>query len=330
MRSRAPIAVMACEDAIHLGRALGQGLGIALTPSRDVWFASGEGKHVIDANLRGTDTYIVQRCCGSDSVWSAYDRFTMLLHAVDAARFADAGRVTAVIPYLPGTRQDKRKDHVREGVSTGLFARMLTAAGADMVITIEPHTEAVVGCYNPRECVLESVSVCRPFARFLRQQGWTPDCVASTDVGGLERARQFAQVLQCDLVALSKERDYSAPSQVAKTTVVGNVKGRSVLIVDDIVDTAGSVVAAAHALWQAGARDIAIAGVHMVLSDPAWDRLKGLAQEASERGVDFRLGGTNTVCHRRMELPMATFDLSDLLTSVVRSVNSCGSVRALE
>ncbi len=330
MTTRAPMSLVACEDAHTLGKALASRLGVSLVPSRDVWFASGEGKHVLDANVRGTDVYIVQRCLGTDSIWTTYDRFTMLLHAIDAARCADAERVTAVIPYLPGTRQDKRKDHVREGVSTGLFARMLTAAGADMVVTLEPHTEAIVGCYAPRQCVLEAVGVCRPFARFLAQRGFRPDCVASTDVGGLERARQFAQVLHCDLVALSKERDYSAQSTVARTAVVGDVAGRSVLIVDDIIDTGGSVVAACDALWAAGATDISVAGVHMVMSDPAWDRLAALNDEATQRGHQFRLAGTDTVCHRSPSLPMATFELDELLASIVQNINTRGSVRALE
>jgi len=206
----------------------------------------------------------------------------------------------------------------------------LTAAGADMVMTFEPHTEAIVGCYEPRLCVLESIGVCRPFARFLKGIGWTPDCVASTDVGGLERARQFAQVLECDLVALSKERDYTSQSTVTRTTVVGDVAGRSVLLVDDIVDTGGSVVAAVDALWAAGATDISVAGVHMVLSDPAWERLAALNTEASERGHTFRLAGTNTVRHRSPGLPMAVFELDDLIASAIQRINTRGSVRALE
>ena len=199
-----------------------------------------------------------------------------------------------------------------------------------MVVTLEPHTEAIVGCYDPRECVMETVGVCGPFARFLAERGFAPDCVASTDVGGLERARQFAQVLQCDLVALSKERDYSAQSTVARTTVVGDVRGRSVLIVDDIIDTGGSVVAACDALWAAGATDLSVAGVHMVMSDPAWDRLAALNTEARERGVQFRLAGTDTICHRSPSLPMATFELDELLASVIGNINTRGSVRALE
>lgn len=328
--ARDPLCLLACEDAHPLGQHLAALLGLPLTPSRDVWFACGEAKHVIDANVRGNDVYIVQRALGPDGVWSAYDRFTMLLHAVDAARCADAGRVTAVLPYLPGTRQDKRKDHLREGVSTSLFARLLTAAGADMVVAIEPHNEAMVGCFDPSRCVFESVSVIRPFARHLASLGWRPDAVASTDLGGLERARAFAQVLECDLVALSKERDYSAPSRVARTTVVGEVRGRSVLVVDDIIDTAGSVVAACDALWEAGAAEVAIAGVHLILSDPAWDRLQGLADEADRRGQRLRLAGTNTVHHPAPRLPIAVFELEPLLADVIRSINRRGSVRALE
>ena len=92
----------------------------------------------------------------------------MALHAADAARLADADRVTLVMPYLPGARQDKRKFGVREGVSTGLFARMIQAAGVSMVLTVEPHNQAIVAAYDPRACVFEAVHITHPFALFLR------------------------------------------------------------------------------------------------------------------------------------------------------------------
>ena len=249
---------------------------------------------------------------------------------MDAARCADADRVTAILPYLPGGRQDKRKGHQREGVSTGLFARMLAEAGCDMVITVEPHNEAMIGCFSPRDVVFESVQVTRPFARFLRHSKLGCHVVASTDVGGLERARHYAEHLGCGLAALSKQRDYSKPSEVASTTVIGDVRGKSVLVVDDIIDTAGSVCSAVRTLWEEGATDIVVAGVHMLLSGPGPQRLQELHDEAVGRGVTLRVVGTSSVEHPELPAWYQSWALEPLLAEVIRSVNTRGSVRAVE
>ncbi|MEM6928497.1 MAG: ribose-phosphate diphosphokinase [Myxococcota bacterium] len=327
---RAPLQLLTCHGAAELADNVSQRLSIPLTPTDEVWFACGEAKVIVQANIRGCDCYIFQQPVQPESQRSMYDHTMALMHAVDAARCADADRITVVMPYLPGTRQDKRKGRVREGITTGLLARLLAAAGVDMVITVEPHNEAIYGCYDPSRCVLESVGVTRPFARFLGEHGLVCDVVASTDVGGLEMARSYAQELGKPIAALSKERDYSQANTVVATQVIGDVHDRSVLIVDDIVDTAGSVVSAVHSLWEEGATDVVVAAVHMLLSGQAWERLHGLAEEAQARGVSFRVAGTNSVPHRDTPGWYAAFGLEPLIASVIRSVNNRGSVRAIE
>ena len=329
MATRGPLCLLACDDARASAELVARQLGAALTPSRDMWFACGEGKFVIDANVRGHDVYLFQHVVPSDGR-TVYDRFIMLLHAVDAARLADAERITVVLPYLPGARQDKRKGHLREGVSTGLFARMLQEAGADMVITVEPHNEAIVGCFDPRRCVFESLLLDRSLARHLREAGVHVDVVASTDVGGLEMARRLAERMQAGIVALSKERDYAQVNTVRRAQVIGEVKGQRVLIVDDIVDTAGSVVAAAHALWDEGALDITVAGVHCVCSGPAWERLQGLADESARRGLSFAVVGTSSVTHADPPPWYRSMSLEPILAQVIHNVNCGDSVRRLE
>ncbi len=327
---RAPLCLLACDDARDLATAVAAQLGVPLTASRDAWFACGEGKHVIDANVRGNDVYVFQSAVVPGSDRSVYDRLTMLLHAVDAARCADADRVTVILPYLPGSRQDKRKANVREGVSTGLFARLFQAAGVSMVVTVQPHEESMIGCFDPRYTVFEGLAITHAFGRYFADQGIQPDVVASTDLGGLEMARVVAQHLRAGIVALSKERDYSRPNLVAGTQVIGDVAGRSVLVVDDMVDTAGSLVSAAHALWAAGATDLTVAGAHLLLSGPAWDRLHGLAGEAAKRGFTFQLVGTTGIHHRDPPPWYRAFPIEPLLAGVIRSVNARGSVRAVE
>ena len=199
-----------------------------------------------------------------------------------------------------------------------------------MVITVEPHTQALVAGYDPRKCVIECVDVVKAYAPFLVAKGLVGDVVASPDVGGLENARFYAQVLNRDLAALSKERDYSQTSVVVRSTLMGEVKDRDVLLVDDIVDTAGSVVAAVHALWEGGARGVVVACAHPVMSNPAWSRLHELAAEAKGRGVRFAVCGTDTVTHRDAPAWYHSFGLAPLLTEVVRRVNTRGSLRTLE
>lgn len=324
---RAPLRIIACDDARDLATGVASHLGVEVTPSQDTWFACGEGKHVIEANVRGTDVYVFQRPIVPGSRRSLYDRLMMLLHAVDAARHADAERVTVVLPYLPGSRQDKRKGRTREGVSTGLLARLMESAGVSMVITLEPHNEAITGCFHPRQCVLEPLYTTHAFGRWLETEGLVGEVIASTDVGGLQLARRFAKLLRRDIVALSKERDYSRPNVVDRSTVIGAVAGRSATIIDDIVDTGGSAVAAAEALWEAGATDIRIATIHPVLSDPGWERLHRLAEQAERRGKQFAFAGTCSVQHRDPPPWYRSFGFERLLADVIRNVNARGSVR---
>lgn len=326
MNARAPLCLLCCEGGASLARDVARALDTEVHASRDVWFACGEGKHVIDVNLRGTDVYLFQSCVLPGSERSVYERLMMLLHAADAARLADADQVTVVLPYLPGSRQDKRKGRTREGVSTGLFARMLQAAGVSRLITVDPHNPALYGCFDPRLCLLETVDPTYVATRFLRRIGQAPPVVASTDAGGLEKARQFAIELSAGLVALSKERDYRQVNSVAQTTVIGEVADRDVLLVDDMVDTGGSLVAAVEALWAAGARNIAVTATHLLLSGPAWNRLTALHAAAQERGVEFHLVGSDTVQHPSPPAWLHTYALGPLLARVVRSVNRRGSV----
>ena len=128
--SRAPIALMTCESGRGFAQGVADKLGQELIPTSETWFACGEGKLEIRANVRGHDIYIFQSTVGEQDKLSVYDRFVMLLHAVEAAALSDAQYITVITPYYPGARQDKRKGRTREGISAGLFARMLQGCGS--------------------------------------------------------------------------------------------------------------------------------------------------------------------------------------------------------
>jgi len=259
-----------------------------------------------------------------------YDRFIMLLHAVEAAALSDAQYVTAIIPYYPGARQDKRKGRTREGISAGLFARMLQSAGANRVMAVEIHNDAIAGMFNPAFTHLENVFLTRHLTEWLVAKGLVGDVVVSPDVGYLERARAYAEELSADLAALSKERDYSKPNQVFRSTLIGEVQDQNVLLVDDIVDSASSVVAAVDELKSRGAADIVVACVHPILSEPAWERLTALKARSVREGWQFNFVGTSTVEHDNTPDWYHTFHIGRLVATIVQKINSRGSVRQVQ
>ena len=328
--ARAPIALMTCESGRHLAESVAGHMGRELVPTVETWFACGEGKIEIQANVRGHDLYIFQSPVGKQDDLSVYDRFIMLLHAVEAAALSDAQYITVIIPYYPGARQDKRKGRTREGISAGLFARMLQSAGADRVVTTEIHNDAIAGMFNPAMTHLENVFLTKRFSHWLKSKGLVGDVVVSPDVGYLERARTYAEELSVDLAALSKERDYSQPNQVLRSTLIGNVDGRNVLMVDDIIDTAGSVVAAIEELKKHGAKDIVMACVHPILSGPAWERLTAVKDRSLEEGWNFQIVGTSSVRHQNTPEWYHSYRIEKLLAAILEKINSRGSVTGVQ
>lgn len=293
--------------------------------SRDVWFPAGEGKHVIDVNVRGRDVYIVSSPVDIKSSRSIYDNFIMANEAVDAAAQSDAQRITVVMPYYPGARQDKRKDRAREGISAGLFARFLQESGASRVVTVDIHNEAIAGMFNPTRCRLENVQSVKHFAQFMRDEQVLVDVVAAPDVGGLERARKFAAQFCAGLVAISKERDYSVPGTVSRSTLIGDVRGKHVLLVDDMIDTAGSIVSSVNELERAGAAGITVACTHALMSGPAWERMEDLYIR-----LGVRLFATNSCPQPTHRSFYKEFDLGSLLARVIANLHDGNSVTELQ
>ena len=327
---RAPMALMTCGSGQSMAETVAEHLGLSLLPTRETWFACGEGKIEIEANVRGHDVYIFQSMVGEQDDKSIYDRFIMLLHAVEAAALSDAQYITAVTPYYPGARQDKRKGRTREGISAGLFARMLQSAGADRVVTVEIHNDSIAGMFNPSQAHLENIFLTKQFAPWLAAQGHRADVVVSPDVGYLENARLYAEELSADLAALSKERDYSKPNSVSRSTLIGEVEGRDILLVDDIIDTAGSVVSAVSELLERGAHNITVACVHPVFSGPAWERLRELKARSEKERWSFKLIGTTSIHHPNAPDWYQPFPIEPLVAAVLEKINLRGSVSGVQ
>lgn len=323
---RAPLKILTCEAARPMATTVANRLNAPLVAGKEYWFACGEGKYVIQDNVRGDDLYIFQSPIAPSSPRSVYDRFVMLLHAVEAAALSDAEYITAVVPYYPGARQDKRKGRTREGISAGLFARCLQEAGAQRVVCVDIHNETIGGMFDPDRCRLENVSVTHRFARWLKREGLCGQTVASPDLGGMERARDYAAALSLGLVGMSKERDYSSANKVLRSTLLGDVDGLDVMIVDDMVDTGGSVVAAVDELKRHGAGNVTVTCTHPLMSGPAWDRMTAVYQRAESEGWRFRLVGTSAVHHEDTPDWYIEYRIEPLMGVVIDHINRRGSI----
>jgi len=239
-------------------------LGTRLASASVGRFSDGEIAVEITENVRGGDVFVVQSTCPPTN-----DHVMELLLMQDALRRASAGRITAVLPYYGYARQD-RKVSPRVPISAKLVADLITAAGAARVLTMDLHAGQIQGFFN---IPVDNVYATPVLLRYIRERvvDDEPITVVSPDAGGVERARAFAKRLNANLAIIDKRR--AAANEVAEMQVIGEVTGRVAVIIDDIVDTAGTIVAAADALRAAGAQDVFACCTHPVLSGPAIERI---------------------------------------------------------
>lgn len=225
-------------------------------------FSDGEMQVVINESVRGTYTFFISSTYGSS------DNIMELLLMIDSAKRASSGYITAVIPYFGYARQD-RKDKPRVPISAKLVANILQASGVDRIMTMDLHAEQIQGFFDIPVDHLKSEAIFMPF---LEKQDLSNVTFASPDVGGVKRARSYAKHFQRDLVICDKERRIA--NEVAGITVIGDVSGKDVILIDDIVDTAGTLCKAADALIDKGARSVKAICTHPVLSGNAFENIE--------------------------------------------------------
>jgi len=227
-------------------------------------FADGEISVKINENVRGHDVFVIQSTC-----FPTNDNLMELLIMIDALRRSSAQRITAVLPYFGYARQD-RKDQPRVPITAKLAANILTVAGADRILTIDLHAGQVQGFFD---IPLDHLFAFTTFADYVKRLGIGKNVVVvSPDVGGIKTARSYAKKLRCHLAIVDKRRVNDKEAEVMH--IMGDVKGKHALIIDDMVATAGSLVEAVEAIKKAGARDVYAAITHPVLCGPAIERLK--------------------------------------------------------
>ncbi|MCX5779669.1 MAG: ribose-phosphate pyrophosphokinase [Firmicutes bacterium] len=247
----------------YLAKEIGNYLGLSMAKATVTHFSDGEISVAIHESVRGVDTFVVQPTCSPGN-----ENLMELLIMIDAFRRASAGRINAVIPYFGYGRQD-RKSRARDPITAKLVANLIVEAGADRVVTVDLHATQIQGFFDIPVDHLPGVAT---LAEHLHKKELGDRAVVvSPDVGGVTRARNLAAKLGAPLAIVDKRR--SAPNVSEIMNVIGDVEGKSVILIDDIIDTAGTVCNAAQVMMDKGAQEVFVCCTHGVFSGPAIERM---------------------------------------------------------
>jgi len=296
-----------------LAREICEYLGIGLGEITLFNFSDGENYCQIDENVRGADVFVVQPTCSPVN-----DHMMELLILLDAFRRSSASRITAVMPYFGYARQDK-KDKPRVPIAAKLMADLLTASGADRILTMDLHTLQIQGFFN---IPVDHLFAAPVLLDAIREMGVDVLVIVSPDVGGVARARAIGKRLGASLAIIDKRR--SGPNETEVLNVVGEVEGKNVLILDDIIDTAGTLVQAEEALRDQGARRTYAAAVHPVFSGPALERIENSGIETLFVTNTIPLDDAMSRCRKIRALSVAP-----LLGEAIQRIHEGASVSSL-
>jgi ribose-phosphate pyrophosphokinase len=294
-----------------LSQKIAKNLGTRLTDVTSEAFSDGELHVQIDENVRGVDVFIIQ------STASPAENLLELLLLIDACKRSSADRVTAVLPYFGYARQD-RKDRPRVPITAKLVANLLVGAGVDRVLTMDLHAPQIQGFFDiPLDHLLAAPVLLDHVERMHLQ----PSCIVGPDVGSVKMARAFAKRLGADLAIVDKRR--AAPNVSESMNLIGDVEGRHVYILDDMIDTAGTLVQAAQLCADSGALSVNATATHAVLSGPAKKRIDDspLASLAVTNSLDLDSS--------RMPDNCTVLDIAPLLAEAIRRIHNAESVSSL-
>ena len=262
------IKIYATPSAVSLGKKIAAQVQLPLHQVHTEKFSDGELFVRFNESVRGQTVFLISK------VNMPYENFFEMLMTVDAARRSSAREVVLVIPYLPHSRQERR-DGQRTSISSRMVADIIQLMGADRIITLDLHTNAIEGFYK---VPLDPLSSLRLFVDHIRDCKREHLCLCSPDFGGIKRIKQYKKHLDAEMVVINKER--LKANQVAHMEIIGDVKGRNVIIIDDLVDTAGTLCKAADLLMEHGAESVCAYCTHGILSGSA---LKNLEQSRIEK-----------------------------------------------
>jgi ribose-phosphate pyrophosphokinase len=291
--------------AEHIADHYGQDLG-----KIDVLrFSDGEFQPEIKESVRGSFVFIVQ------STNPPGDNLLELLMMIDAAKRASADYITAVIPYFGYARQD-RKDRPRVGIAAKLVANLLTAAGADRVMTMDLHAGQIQGFFD---IPLDHLNGSAVFLPYIQKQKWSNLCFASPDVGSVKRARIYAQYFNAEMVICDKYRKRA--NEIAEMILIGNVEGKEVIMVDDMIDTGGTLCNAANLLIEKGAKSVRAFCTHPVLSGKAYENI--------EKSKLRELIVTDTLPVKNKSKKIKVLSVAKLFAQAIRNTHEHKSINSL-
>jgi ribose-phosphate pyrophosphokinase len=309
MPSKKLVSIFAGRASRYLAEKIAAEFGVELGKSDVIEFSDGEFQPSFEENIRGRDVFIVQ------STFAPADNLFELLMMVEAARRSSARNIVAVIPYFGFARQD-RKDKPRVSIAAKLVANLLAVAGVTRVITIDLHADQIQGFFDVPVDHLYASSIFVPYLRQLNLPNLT---MASPDTGGTRRAASYAKIMGTGFVICYKQR--AKPNEVAKMELVGEVKGRDIVMVDDIIDTAGSMTKAAKLMVDNGASSVRAFCTHPVFSGEAYERI--------EHSPFVEVVVTDTIPLKKQSSKITLLSTSKLLAEVISRVESYESISSL-
>jgi ribose-phosphate pyrophosphokinase len=294
----------------ELSNEIAKYLKMSLSEASINRFSDGEINVQISQSVRGKDVFIIQPTCAP-----ANDNLMELLIMTDALKRSSAKSITAVVPYYGYARQD-RKAAPRVPISAKLVANLMEVSGITRMITVDLHASQIQGFFDiPVDNLYGAIL----FMDYIKSKNFKNPIIASPDIGGVSRARYFAERLGLDMVIVDKRREKANESEVMN--VIGDVSGKDVILIDDMIDTAGTMVKAASALKKLGATSVMACCTHPVLSGPAFERI--------ETGELDELVVANTIPMRQISPKIKMLSTASMLGEVIRRVHNNQSVNSL-
>jgi ribose-phosphate pyrophosphokinase len=295
-----PFKIFSGRSSRKIALAICKAYGTELGDETVIEFSDGEFEPSFDESIRGADIFLVQ------STMPPADNLMELLLMIDAARRASAYKINAVIPYFGYARQDK-KGKPRVPIGAKLIANLLTSAGVDRVLTMDLHADQIQGFFDIPVDHLYSSSVFIPYIQSLNLPNLT---IASPDMGGSNRANTYAKFLNSEIVVCYKHREKA--NEVGKMLLIGDVKGKDVVLVDDMVDTAGTLTKAAEVMIESGANSVRAICTHGVFSGPAYERI--------DKSPLIEIAVTDTILKDHQSDKVNIISISDLFASSIEAV----------
>ena len=299
---------------MDLAHAVGEEIGCGVSPVTAYDFASGEIYVRFNESVRGADVFVLQSIAGDINKWLMEQ-----LIMIDAAKRASAKRITVVAPFYPYSRQDK-KHQGREPISARLMADLYRAAGADRIMSVDLHASQEQGFFDGPLDHLFAIPV---LAKHIRErvEDLSNVTVVSPDTGRVRVAEHWADLLDgAPLAFVHKTRDINVPNQAVSKTVVGDIEGRTCVLIDDMIDTGGTIAGAVKVLMDKGAKEVIIAATHPVLSDPAAERLSQCG------AVEVIVTNTLPVPEEKQFDNLTILSIAPLIARAIREVFDEGSV----